>query len=624
MSTGKFTFYTTDNRSWNPTSKDYGGIISSEITGSYAHVTATNLYYKNFKIPTGDGETTTWNDTALYFNSPSDVTVTGGGAKTEKELLALTTSAFTDSSKWNKTESYFPCPKSIKDSYGLPTSLYVEATEIYIGTDEQMAAFAAAVNGGATYEGKTVYLTADVALNTTIGETSSKPFMGNFDGQGHTVTITQTLSNPDGVGGLFSFVRTPASGSVTIENVTIVGNISATNSTTGRGYFGALISCVDGNTSGNGGTINISNVRSSVYINLGATNAWYSVSGFIGFTRHADGLKPLTINIDSCLWDGTINAAPALYYGGGFVGYTGNNKAGRTLTINLTNSVAVGKIMTNQNWTVSEGVLIGYAKGNYSDAATAKVTINISDVISYGAITNSKDYDAESSIAHIGEINGTTELNMTNVYYREFYIRNLGYATILASGTANTTTNVAAMAGGQLGSLTSSDFTDSSKWTFKAASYPNYYIPCPTAFANPSAWMDSLTGTISMTIKAEHRDTADAYEGIRFIASYDVPAFCQNGGTANANFGIILISKYDYDNAANTETVEGLVAAGGLQISAVKYRDRGATYTVSAVLYNINEAAQDDGIVAVAYVGSNLSEALTTSYLEVVAPEAEE
>ena len=985
LSVGNITFYTADNRAWNPTSKCVGGVLSSEITGDYAHVTATNLYYKPFSVPTGDGSTTTWNPTALYFNTPTDVTVTGGGAKTESELLALTGSAFTDSSKWTIAAGNYPCPKSIVDTYGTPASL---ALYVLIGSASELNALATAVNNGTTYEGKNVRLTADIAVDnwTSIGITSSRPFMGNFDGQGHTVTITQTLTNPDGIGGLFGFVRTPASGTVTIKNVRIAGTITATNTTTGTGYFAGLIAAVDANTTGSGGTINIQGCQVSARINAGNTNAWYAVSGFIGFTRHADGLKPLTvnfdscvwdgvmnfgpatescggfvgytgnnkagrtlninitnsvvagtmmlnvswsddtglvlgylkgntntsdptakvtanvtdvisigqitsstninsgkwigmyatsgttevnvnnfyyktfdipglgavalnagngtsnesnvaivdqaalfaltgsnftdaskwsfaedcypcpkaivdnfgrpssmkfsldpvyvgtaeelnavaaavnagdtyqgkiikltaditvddwtsigvtstkpfsgsfdgqghtvtitqtlvnpdgvgglisfvrtpesgmvtiknltlagtinatnsntgsgyfaalvstvdgntsgtggtlniqncrvsarinvlkdnlwtavggfigfvrhadglkpltINIDSCIWDGQINAGPALYHGGGFIGYTGNNKAGRTLTINLTNSVTIGQIMTNMDWNVNEGVLIGYAKGSYSDAASAKVTINISDVVSMGHVTNSKNYGDESDIGHIGEIDGTTEVNLTNVYYYVFGCKNLPDASFIANGTANSATNVVGMSKGQAGGLTASDFTDGSKWTFKAKSYPNYYIPCPTAFANPSAWMDSLTGTISMTVKAEHRDTADAYEGIRFVASYDVPAFCEDGGTASANFGIILISKVNYDAAADNASVAGLIAAGGLQIPAVKYRDRGATYTVSTVIYNISDVAKDDSIVAVAYVGTNLSEACTACYDDVATP----
>ena len=80
-----------------------------------------------------------------------------------------------------------------------------------ITTNAEMAEFAGLVNEGTTFAGKTIKLGADVNLTTVIGDTNSeKYFSGNFNGQGHTVTISQTLSNPDGAGGLFSMVRVPA------------------------------------------------------------------------------------------------------------------------------------------------------------------------------------------------------------------------------------------------------------------------------------------------------------------------------------------------------------------------------------------------------------------------------
>ena len=86
-------------------------------------------------------------------------------------------------------------------------------------------------------------------------------------------------------------------------------------------------------------------------------------------------------------------------------------------------------------------------------------------------------------------------------------------------------------------------------------------------------------------------------------------------GTASANFGIVLIPRAAYDIAADTTTVSGLVTAGGLQIKAIKYKTVDGVYTVSAVLYNLNETAKDDEVVAIAYVGNTvLSGTCITSY----------
>jgi|GEM_PF-1945559 len=375
-------------------------------------------------------------------------------------------------------------------------------TRIAISSNEEMQYFADQINAGNSFAGETFMLLADVELNTTIGATSAYPFSGSFDGLGHTITINQTLTNPDGLGGLFSFVRVPEGGAVTIQNVHLVGTITMTNNTTGKGYVGALVSAVDAGkvSEGEGGTFNVINVWNSVRINAGAANAWNSLGGMIGFVRHEDGVNPLTINMESCLWDGTINAGPALYSSGGFIGSTGNNKPGRTLVINISNSVAAGQIMMNQDWNVECGILIGYAKGSYSEEESAKVTLNITNVVSFGKITNSKNHGSGSKIGHIGQINGTTALNMIAFYYTEFNCKNLGNAPALASGEATLTYNVKPITLAQVLTLDDSYFTVADQWVF--AGGINY--PCPKGIVDTFGQPDSM--------KADPYDIYDEFE----------------------------------------------------------------------------------------------------------------
>lgn len=65
------------------------------------------------------------------------------------------------------------------------------AQAITITTAEQLKEFAAKVNAGNTFEGKTVTLGADIDLDngawTPIG-TNSTPFKGTFDGNNHTIS----------------------------------------------------------------------------------------------------------------------------------------------------------------------------------------------------------------------------------------------------------------------------------------------------------------------------------------------------------------------------------------------------------------------------------------------------
>ena len=86
--------------------------------------------------------------------------------------------------------------------YTMPTSAGAEDT-LKISTAEELKAFADSVNGGNTYEGKTVTLANDIDLSTVCGPTMGvtdmivswtpigdfeNPFDGTFDGAGHTVS----------------------------------------------------------------------------------------------------------------------------------------------------------------------------------------------------------------------------------------------------------------------------------------------------------------------------------------------------------------------------------------------------------------------------------------------------
>ena len=90
----------------------------------------------------------------------------------------------------------------------LMTGSVFAATTVTIGDVEALKAFAVAVNGGTSYEGDTVTLSADLDLTGVewtpigVGTRSSKSYNGNafkgtFDGGNHTIsglTITSTAS----------------------------------------------------------------------------------------------------------------------------------------------------------------------------------------------------------------------------------------------------------------------------------------------------------------------------------------------------------------------------------------------------------------------------------------------
>ena len=130
---------------------------------------------------------------------------------------------------------------TLNGTYELPTagevadtSWYNSAeTEFKVDTAEEVAGFAKLVNEGTNFSGKTVVLDADIDLGgvewTPIGQTGSSYgatgyFMGNFDGQGHTIkglNITQTNEGGNYAAGFFGFLDCGQNG--TIKNVTFDG-----------------------------------------------------------------------------------------------------------------------------------------------------------------------------------------------------------------------------------------------------------------------------------------------------------------------------------------------------------------------------------------------------------------
>lgn len=104
---------------------------------------------------------------------------------------------------------------------------------ITITSAGELAAFAASVNSGNAYTGKTIKLGANIDLNdivwTPIG-TTSNPFNGNFYGEGY--TVSNLFVQGGSWVGLFGYVKNAAH----IEGVTIDGAVVS-----GNDYVGAVL-----------------------------------------------------------------------------------------------------------------------------------------------------------------------------------------------------------------------------------------------------------------------------------------------------------------------------------------------------------------------------------------------
>ena len=174
-----------------------------------------------------------------------------------------------------------------------------------INTTAHWDQFASDVNGGNTYSDKCFMLGADITVTTMVGAgttgKNAKPFSGNFDGGGHTLTFNHTATEAEGDIAPFRFVR-----SATICNLHVAGEIN-----TAYRHAGGLA----GRTYG---TTLIRNCRVSTVIN----------SSFSGDATHGGivALKPdwssAKLTIEGCVYDGKILTTKGSTHCGGFVGYT--------------------------------------------------------------------------------------------------------------------------------------------------------------------------------------------------------------------------------------------------------------------------------------------------------------
>ena len=112
----------------------------------------------------------------------------------------------------------------------LPTVTWTGSGSFYspikITTAQELADFAYLVNNGSDYEDKYIELGADITLNpetmylriwTPIGNSSSRPFKGNFNGNNHTIKGLYIHSSDNNYkGGLFGYISEG-----TVNNLTI-------------------------------------------------------------------------------------------------------------------------------------------------------------------------------------------------------------------------------------------------------------------------------------------------------------------------------------------------------------------------------------------------------------------
>ena len=283
-----------------------------------------------------------------------------------------------------------------------------EENMIAIGTAEELKAFRDDVNSGNTYEGKYVYLTNDITLNSsepwepiglyandspTPDAENNKSFSGIFDGKGYEVNGIY-INTTNKVQGLFGLVE---SGKITNlgigENNSITGGI-ATTGLVGYIYNGSeVVNCynkanIEAQNNNGAGVVGVA------YINCSITDCYNEgdiigndiVGGIVGYTDNH-------IVVQNCHNKGNV---------------TGNGKSVAGIVAHISYGVSIENNYNEANITGNNLV------GGICGFITFDDNNKIGQCYNTGTIKTTGKNDSNS--ANVGGITGLNEANIQDCY----------------------------------------------------------------------------------------------------------------------------------------------------------------------------------------------------------------
>lgn len=193
---------------------------------------------------------------------------------------------------------------------------------IVIYTVDDLYTFAASVNGGNTYKGKTVLLGADIDLNnaawTPIGN-ATYSFQGTFDGQEHTISNLNVSMAGKSNAGLFGYTTVGEIKNLTVNNATVTGRLNV------------------GVVAGTPYTSKYTNIKVTGHVEV---NGMAYVGGVGGKNVYANWTN-ITVDVDNTSYvkaDSVENGTAYRTYVGGVIGFMGE---GEHTVSNVTSNIDV-------------------------------------------------------------------------------------------------------------------------------------------------------------------------------------------------------------------------------------------------------------------------------------------
>lgn len=288
------------------------------------------------------------------------------------------------------------CPAALADSWedagNYDTGWYDDAeTVFHISTPAQLAGLAKRIGEGTTFAGKTIYLDADPDMSAHEWFCKGvSPFMGTFDGLGHTVSGLK-MDGQYTLMGLFGWLQGAKVQNLSIEKADLTTNA-------GGGRFGLLAAVATENTL-------IRNCTTSGSVNVNKSGNGRQSCCIGGLAGETNGLT-----VQACASGAELNCdllIGDIYsyrdYMGGIIGYCKSNQA------TVQHCVFSGTIHYHKNSSIPDafiGGMIGFAVKNYD--------INISGCLMLGSM----EYDSGGSM-YFSRIAGNVSDGITNCYYDE-------------------------------------------------------------------------------------------------------------------------------------------------------------------------------------------------------------
>lgn len=289
----------------------------------------------------------------------------------------------------NANAEFINCQYSLGgSSINMESSVHIkiEYPPVIIGSAKELISLAEEVNGGNTYEGRIIKLSADINLakiNWVPIGTEENPFMGDFDGDGHLIkNLTVNMPDTD-YAGLFGCVYGQIR-NVRLSNCNVVGrdyvgalvgysydnirNSSVTGTVEGRNSVGGLVGYQwEGFIADCYAEVDVSGVNSvGGFTGASGASAYqncYSIGSVTAEGNRAGGFigSSSVYEIKDCYSEGSVSGTEQV---GGFIGY------GHQTTI--TGAYSSGNVAGTDN----VGGFAGLGEGTKFENCYAKGSVN--------------------------------------------------------------------------------------------------------------------------------------------------------------------------------------------------------------------------------------------------------